>query len=99
MTIDVLKSVWVCFVKILATGKEKNRQSISFNQLLRFIEEREYSIVIMSLIRFFDMIDKKDPNNELVSFDELLPVLSSYCLFSRSEILGFVFAMIDEDRD
>lgn len=64
---------------------------------MHYIEEREYSIVSPPFYRFFDIIEKEDP--EKVTFAELLPALISFCLFTRSEILGFVFSMIDEDRD
>jgi len=48
-------------------------------------------------VRFFDIIDKTDP--DLVTFTELLPALISFCLFSRDEIYGFVFNLLDEDKD
>jgi Ca2+-binding EF-hand superfamily protein len=70
---------------------------VTSSQIMTFIDEREYSVVSQSFMRFFDVIDKKE--RDFVSFDELLPALASFCLFTRSEILGFVFSMIDEDRD
>jgi Ca2+-binding EF-hand superfamily protein len=43
------------------------------------------------------LVDKKE--HDSVIFGEFFPALVTFCLFSRSEILGFTFNMIDEDRD
>jgi hypothetical protein len=67
------------------------------SQILIFLEEREYSVAAPCFYRFFDIIDKEFPDK--VSFSELLPALISFNLFTRSEILGFCFAMYDEDKD
>lgn len=47
--------------------------------------------------RFIELIDKAE--HDCVVFGEFFPALVTYCLFTRSEILGFTFNMIDEDRD
>ncbi len=44
-----------------------------------------------------ELIDKAQPDS--VDFSEFFPALVTYCLFTRSEILGFTFNMVDEDRD
>ncbi len=67
------------------------------NDILYFLEERDYSIVAQSFYRFFEVIDKVDYDK--CTFAEFLPALISFALFTRSEILGFVFSMIDEDKD
>lgn len=72
-------------------------QHITPLEFLAYLEEKEYSIVSQPFYRFFDIIEKEFPDK--VNFSELLPALVSFSLFTRSEILGFVFSMIDEDRD
>lgn len=42
-------------------------------------------------------MEKLDPAE--VTFEEITPALVSFALFSRSEILGFMFSLIDEDKD
>ena len=42
-------------------------------------------------------MQKNDP--EEVTFEELIPSLVSYCLFTRSEIMGFMYNLLDEDKD
>ncbi len=34
-----------------------------------------------------------------MTFTEFLPALLAFCLFSRDEIFGFVFSLLDEDKD
>lgn len=96
MTVDILKQIWLCFLKI-RKGRDKQSKHITTQQIIAFLDERDYSIVSQSFFRFFDVIDKEEVDR--VTFHELLPALISFCLFTRSEILGFVFSMIDEDRD
>ena len=71
------------------------KESITPSEFLFYLSEREYSITAPPFYRFFDVIDKK--NYDKTTFDELLPALVGYCLFTRSEILGFVFNMVDEN--
>lgn len=47
--------------------------------------------------RFFVLIEKQ--NFDKVSFEELLPNLLSFCLFSVYQIIEFVFHFIDKDHD
>jgi len=42
-------------------------------------------------------MEKLDP--EEVTFEEFTPAIVSFALFTRSEILGFMFSLIDEDKD
>lgn len=95
MTLDVLKRIWVCYLKIRAVSKSNG--AVTKDSLLYYLEERDYSIVSLPFYRFFYIIEKKEEYQ--VTFHELLPGLITFCLFTRSEILGFVFHMIDEDRD
>lgn len=50
-----------------------------------------------SFYRLYEIMDKIDPDT--VTFEEFVPGIISYCLFSRSEVLGFVYSMLDEDKD
>lgn len=42
-------------------------------------------------------MEKLDPDE--ATFEELIPALVSYCLFTRSEIMGFMYNLLDEDKD
>jgi Ca2+-binding EF-hand superfamily protein len=42
-------------------------------------------------------MDKKE--YDWATFQEFLPACIGYCMFSRSEVLGFCFNLIDEDKD
>jgi len=42
-------------------------------------------------------MEKMDPDE--ATFEELIPALVSYCLFTRSEIMGFMYNLLDEDKD
>lgn len=70
---------------------------MSASQLLHFIDEREHSVVAPSFYRLFEVMEKLE--EERVTFEELIPSLVSYCLFTRSEILGFMYSLLDEDKD
>lgn len=61
------------------------------------MEERESSVVAPAFYRLYEIMEKLDP--EEVTFEEITPALVSFALFSRSEILGFMFSLIDEDKD
>ena len=93
MTLQILKKIWICFLKIDKEGKG----FILPYQVLAFIEEQPYSVSAPFFIRFFDIIDKDDPDH--ATFTEFLPALVTYCLFSRDEIFGFVFSLLDEDKN
>lgn len=97
MTIEILKEIWTWWLKIkkIAPGSDLVRTI----EILTYIEEREYSIVSTPFFRFMDVIDKANNRTKEINFNEFLPGLISFCLFTRSEVLGFVFHMVDEDRD
>ena len=64
---------------------------------MSFLSEREYSICSPYIHRFFLLIDKDVEDR--VTFQELLKGLILYNLFTRQELIAFVFNMLDEDRD
>ena len=76
---------------------KKKKGTITPQQILHYIEEREYSVIARAFFRLFDIMEKNDP--EEVTFEELIPSLVSYCLFTRSEIMGFMYNLLDEDKD
>lgn len=88
-----MSRLWYCFVDI----DKKKKGAITPQQILHFLEEREQSVVAPALYRLYEIMEKVDPDE--VTFEELIPALVSYALFSRSEILGFMFSLIDEDKD
>lgn len=93
MNLKMVQKLWTTFLKI----DEECKGYVKADQILTFIEERLYSIVSPFFYRLFDLIDKVEPDR--VTFEEFLPSLITYCLFSRDEIYGFVFYMIDEDKN
>jgi len=48
-------------------------------------------------MHLFTIMEKMDQDE--VSFDEFVPGLVSFCLFTRSELLGFMFDLLDQDKD
>lgn len=85
--------IWAAFQQI----DKQNDGYITVNQLMSFLSEREYSICSPYIHRFFLLIDKDV--EERVTFQELLKGLILYNLFTRQELIAFVFNMLDEDRD
>lgn len=87
-----------------------NTGYISIDQLFTYIDERNYSIVAPYLERFFDLIDRSN-RDRIATFEELLPALAAFCLFSKDEMITckkfkksfsfciVVFNMYDIDRD
>ena len=73
--------LWKHFIKI---DKDESGY-ISIGQLFNYLDERNYSIVAPYLERFFDLIDREFI--EKVNFDEFLPALVSFCLFSKDEMI------------
>ena len=45
----------------------------------------------------FKLVDKADPN--VVTFDEFLPACCAFALFTRPEMIAFIFNMLDLDQD
>jgi len=54
-------------------------------------------VVAPAFFRLFEIMEKLDPDE--VTFEEFTPALVSYCLFTRSEIMGFMYNLLDEDKD
>eukprot|EP00347_Sterkiella_histriomuscorum_P006285 403353352 len=70
---------------------------VTIGSIFGYLDERNYSIVAPYLERFFDLIDRE--HIERVNYEEFLPALVSFCLFSKDEMITFVFNMFDRDRD
>jgi len=49
------------------------------------MSEREYSIIGPYFERFFELIEPLDEKN--ITFEEFLPALVAFCLFSRHEMI------------
>ena len=77
---DVLR-LWKHFIKI----DKDNTGYITIGQLFTYLSERQYSIVAPYLERFFDLIDKE--HIEKVNYEEFLPAIVSFCLFSKDEMI------------
>ena len=71
---------------------------ITISQLFDFIEENTYSVLAPYIERFFNLIDR-EATLERVNFEELFPALVMYCMFTRNEMIAFVFSMLDTDKD
>ncbi len=89
---EVLK-IWKRFVRY----DRYNEGSINLDSLYSMFSERSTSIIAPYLERFYELIDKKRPDQ--IRFDEFLISISAFCLFSRDEMVMFVFKMFDRDRD
>ncbi len=71
---------------------------ISILDLYKLIEEHPSTSRIGPFLdRFFVLIEKR--NFDKASFEEFLPNLLSFCLFSIYQIIEFVFHFIDKDHD
>lgn len=101
---DVFK-IWKYFIKI----DKDNLGYITIGQIFGYLNERSYSIIGPYLERFFELIDRE--YIEKVSYEEFLPALVSFNLFSKDEtitckylwLISFddivVFNMFDKDKD
>ena len=78
---DVIR-LWKIFIRI----DKSNRGYISIGQLFTHLSERSYSIVAPYLERLFDLIDREEVDK--CTFEELLPALVSFCLFSKDEMVN-----------
>jgi Ca2+-binding EF-hand superfamily protein len=71
---------------------------INLEDLYLLIKESpNSSIVAPFLDRFFILIEKE--YKDKICFEELIPNLVSYCLFSLYQIVEYVFNFIDKDHD
>lgn len=66
--------------------------------MLDYLNETSYSVLAPFIERFFSLIDK-ELGNERCTFEELFPTLCAFNMFSRNEVIAFVFEMLDTDND
>ena len=88
-----LKNIWMAFIKM----DKKSRGYITLLHLFDYLDEAAYSVIAPYLERFFDLIDKQ--KEDRVTFEELFPSLCAFCMFDRTEMIAFVFSMLDKDND
>ena len=93
MTVNDLKTLWLCFIKM----DKKNRGFITLNHIVDYLSETTYSVVAPYLERFFSLIERA--HLDRVTFDEFFPAVCAFCLFTKQEVIAFVFAMLDKDND
>jgi Ca2+-binding EF-hand superfamily protein len=89
--IDDLKKIWMGFLNM----DKKNRGFITMNHLMEYLNERNYSVLAPFLERFFELIDKADIDKIKCTFDEFFPALCAFALFTRQEMIAFIFGMLD----
>ena len=88
-----LQNLWSYFKKI-----DKNRKGfIKLTDLYDYLEINQTSFISPFLDRFYINIEKEFQDKIL--FEEFLPKLISFCLFSPYKIIEFVFNMIDKNHD
>ena len=66
---------------------------IKVEDMFRFLREELTSIIAPYLIYMFSLIEKEMDNS--VNFFEWLPAVSVYCLYSKDQIVNYVFQMLD----
>ena len=91
--IEDLKKIWMGFLKM----DKKNRGFIILNHLMEYLQERQYSVVYPFIERFFELIDRALADR--CTFEEFLPACCAFALFTRTEMIGFIFKMQDQDDD
>jgi len=64
---------------------------------LYYLLGEEIGIISPYLERFFSLIQKQNPDK--ANFLEFLPVLATFCLFTKEQIVSFVFSLLDHDND
>lgn len=69
---------------------------INLDSIYTIIGE-EVGIISPYLERLFSLIKKQ--HVEKVNFLEFLPVLSTFCLYTRQQLISFVFSMLDTDHN
>ena len=70
---------------------------VNLDAIYMLIMEEHTSVVVPFLESFFGKIDKEYPDR--VSFVEFLPAVSAFCLYTREQIMAFVFETLDLDDD
>ena len=91
--IEDLKKIWTGFLKM----DKKNRGYIAIDHLMSYLEERPYSVIYPFMERFFALIDRA--LYDRCTFEEFLPACCAFALFTRTEMIGFIFKMLDADDD
>lgn len=77
---------------------KENSGFITIVDIYRLLNENPSTSIIGPFIdRFFVLIEKK--NFYKTSFEEFLPNLVSFCLFSTFQLIEFMFNFIDKDHD
>ena len=85
--------IWLTFIKF----DKDNDGYINLDDLYVMFQEHANSIIAPYLERFYDLIDKVEPDK--VYFEEFLEAAAAFCLFTKDEMVIFVFNMLDRDRD
>lgn len=93
MQMQDLDAIWSAYLKV----DSDHVGYVTQDQLLTFISETQYSIAAPYFTRFFELIDKE--HLERATFEELACALAVFCLYTREELISFVFCMFDEDCD
>jgi len=97
-----VKDVWGVFIKM----DIHKLGFVTLNEFYTILKERYYSVVGPYLERFFDLIDRREFDK--LYFDEFLPGIIAFNLFSRDEMIMcnelsmtelVVFSMLDRDKD
>ena len=92
---DALKKIWFGFLLM----DQKNRGYITIVHLMDALNERTYSILAPFIERFYELIDKDDKEKKNVTFDEFLPAICAFALFTRQEMIAFIFGMLDHTKN
>lgn len=78
--------------------EKEDTEYIKITDLYKLLDENPSTSSIGPFIdRFFNLIEKR--NFYRISFEELLPNLVSFCLFSTFQLIEFMFNFIDKDHD
>jgi len=70
---------------------------VNLDDLYKLLNEEPCSVVSPYIEKFYMMIDKE--TNDKMSFLELVSVVGKFCLYTREQILNFVFLLIDTNTD
>jgi len=85
ITDENLKEIWNAFIIM----DKKRRGYITLNHLMEYLEERPYSVVAPFIERFFFLIDRV--KQDRCTFEEFFPSCCAFNLFTREEMMGFIF--------
>jgi len=94
LELDDLKSIWMSFLCM----DKKNRGFITLQHLADYLEETNYSVVAPYMERYFELIDKS-MGTDRCNFEEFFASLCAFNMFTRTEMIAFVFSMLDKDND